>query len=100
MNSPQVLIIDRLNNPKVWVSDPGSIHWVDSSGTRSVWFWNPEGADYESAVDLPETEFSRIAERCENLKKAGHRMTICLRREDPGLGIYIPEIDAPSSVRG
>ena len=91
---PIVLVIDRINNPKVWVSNPDALHWVDSCGSRSVWFWNPEGEDYERASDLPLDEFEKIAWHCENLKAAGEHVGICARMEDPGLGIYIPELDA------
>lgn len=88
----KVLILDRSINPTVWADN---LYLADSSGTRNVWFYSPKG-DYDHAKDFPLDIFKQIEEHCSNLKKAGSRLTICMRRDDPGLGIFIPEIDLPA----
>ena len=93
----KVLIINRRINPTVWVP---ALHWCDSSGHRSVYFYNPAGADYESAVDLPCYVFEKILWHVGNLSAADGIHYLCLRREDPGLGIWIPEIDQPVKDAG
>ena len=87
----KVLILDRKWNPTVWVDN---IHLADSSGNRNVWFYSLTG-DYDDAQDLPLELFEKVEWHCSNLKKNGHEVSICMRREDPGLGIFIPEIDKP-----
>ena len=87
----KVLILDRKWNPTVWVDN---IHLVDSSGNRNVWFYSLTG-DYDDAQDLPLELFEKVEWHCSNLKKNGCEVLICMRREDPGLGIFIPEIDKP-----
>ncbi len=93
MNKPEikVLILDRQLNPKAWIEN---IHLVDSSGSRNVWFYSLTG-DYDDAKDLPQELFDKVKWHCSNLKKNGHEVSICMLREDPGLGIFIPEIDQP-----
>ena len=88
---PMVLIIDRSIDPTRWIDHPThGLHWTDSSGSRSVWWWGPQGADsYDDAESLPVEVFEKIAARVAKRK----RPVLCLRREDPGLGIMIPEID-------
>ena len=39
--------------------------------------------------------FKKVEWHCSNLKKNGHDVSICMLREDPGMGIFIPEIDRP-----
>ena len=92
---PKVLIIDRDINPNVWFPEESGLHWTDSSGSRAVYFWNPKGDEYDREIDLPEDVFHHIHMRVNNLRKAGHEVQLCMRRDDPGLGIWIPEIDEP-----
>lgn len=70
------------------------LHWVDSSGSRAVWYWSPSG-DYEDAQDLPEHLFAILEILVAQMRRQGRTVSICSRREDPGLGIYIPELDDP-----
>ena len=92
MNKPKkVLILDRQLNPLAWIDN---IHLADSSGNRNVWFYSLTG-DYDDAKDLPQELFDKVERHCSNLKKNGHDVSICMLREDPGLGIFIPEIDQP-----
>ena len=93
---PKVLILDRQNNPGAWIEN---IHLADSSGNRSVWFYSLTG-DYDDAQDLPLELFKKVEWHCSNLKKNGHDVSICMLREDPGLGIFIPEIDRPNIEEG
>ena len=93
----QVLVINRRINPTVWLE---SLHWVDSSGSRSVYFYNPSGDDYDSAVDMPDYAFEKIQWHVNNLSAADGIQYLCIRREDPGLGIWIPEIDQPVKDAG
>ena len=93
----QVLIIDRDLNPAVWAE---GLHWCDSSGTRSVWYFNPDGDSYETALDLPDSVFEKIQWHVNNLRRAGNDVRLCIKREDPGLGIWIPEIDQPIKDAG
>ena len=88
----KVLIIDRNLNPSVWAD---GLHWCDSSGTRSVWYFNPDEDSYETAQDLPNAVFEKIEWHVSNLRRNGCQVLLCIRREDPGLGIWIDEIDRP-----
>ncbi|MGB7565956.1 MAG: hypothetical protein WBM08_14545, partial [Prochlorococcaceae cyanobacterium] len=54
---PIVLVIDRKVNCKVFSPH---LHWTDSCGTRSVWFYNETNGDYCAATDLPEDLFNTI----------------------------------------
>ena len=87
----KVLILDRKLNPTAWVDN---IHLIDSSGNRNVWFYSLT-KDYDDAQDLPLELFKKIEWHCSNLKKNGHDVYICMLRKDPGIGIFIPEIDQP-----
>ena len=91
---PVVLIIDRSVDPNAWIDHPTRcLHWTDSCGSRSVFWWGPiHSEDYDRAEDLPFDVFEQIAARVAKRK----RPVLCLRREDPGLGIFIPELDRPS----
>ena len=82
---PQVLIIDRGYEHKAYEVSK-HLHWTDSSGSRSVVYWNDESDDYELNKDLPVSVFKKI-----KAKVPKHKL--CIRREDPGLGIWIPELD-------
>ena len=70
------------------------LHWCDSCGTRAVWYWSHSG-DYEDAQDLPEGLFTLLEIIVAEMRRQGRTVSICSRREDPGLGIYIPELDDP-----
>tara|TARA_Y100000401_G_scaffold111289_1_gene109396 strand:+ start:84 stop:596 length:513 start_codon:yes stop_codon:yes gene_type:complete len=95
---PMVLIIDRSIVPTRWIDHPThTLHWTDSSGSRSVWWWGPQESDsYDDAESLPVEVFEKIAARVAKRK----RPVLCIRREDPGLGIFIPEIDLPVAEAG
>ena len=95
---PMVLITDRSIDPTRWIDHPThTLHWTDSSGSRSVWWWGRKGSDdYENAESLPVEVFDKIAARVAKRK----RPVLCMRREDPGLGIFIPEIDDPVAEAG
>lgn len=88
----KVLIIDRDLNPTVWAD---GLHLADSSGDRSIWYYNPLGPDYKTAEDLPDAVIEKIQWHVHNLRKSGHNVRLCIRRDDPGLGIVIPELDRP-----
>ena len=68
-------------------------HWTDTCGSRAVWYWAPE-QDYQQATDLPEETFAVLETFVDSIwRPSGRECRICLRREDPGIGIYIPELD-------
>ena len=91
---PTVLIIDRNVDASYFCPD---LHWCDSSGSRAVWYYNPREAEYDTAEDLPEDIFTDLKTRLERVAAQAEGMTVslCIRREDPGLGIFIPELDDP-----
>lgn len=95
---PMVLIIDRSIDPTRWIDHPThTLHWTDSSGSRSVYWWGRHGSrNYDNAESLPVEVFEKIAARVAKRK----RPVLCMRREDPGLGIFIPEIDLPVAEAG
>jgi hypothetical protein len=86
---PIVLVIDRIIPVKRFSPH---LHWTDSCGTRSVWYYNEQGDDYDTATDLPEELFNKIVTSFKNSSTVPKTM---LRIQDPGLGIYIPSIDNP-----
>ena len=101
---PIVLILDRQLDPcelvKIFYRQTKQkpirdinkmLHWTDSCGTRAVWYYSPDS--YAEATDFPEDLFKIIEEMVNIWKKLGQTCSICMRREDPGLGIHIPEID-------
>lgn len=95
----QVLVIDRSVDPyrSLTPAQRNALQWCDSSGNRSVFYWDPTGDGYsESGEDLPVAIFKII--------KSGVKMirpnALCLRMEDPGIGIWIDEIDQPVRKAG
>lgn len=95
---PFVLVMDRRYDALTeQIKEDGcGFHWTDSSGLRSVFWWGPESSkDYTEAIDLPESAFAALQSL---LKQRGITPSICLRILDPGLGIYIPELDDPSFI--
>lgn len=73
-------------------------HWTDSSGSRSVHWYGPRFTDdYDNATDLPVSVFDDLRRF---LNDNGKEPGLMLRRQDPGLGIYIPEIDEPICSTG
>ena len=75
----------------------GKLGWVDSSGTRSV-FWYTESKrqnpDYDrDSIDLPEDTLLDLKAYLDENKVPFH---LLLRREDPGLGIHLDE-DTPEN---
>ena len=105
---PKVLIIgstgkDGISRPhENWIDkfnqinlSPGSrrgrLHWVDSSGTRSVFFYSKNissTADYDDAIDLPEAIHKELAVF---LKENNVPIHLFLLQEDPGIAIYLPQ---------
>ena len=94
----QVLIIDRDLNPAVWAE---GLHWCDSSGTRSVWYFNPDGDSYETALDLPDSVFEKIQWHV-NIRCArnGTRRAALYQAGRPRLRDLDPEIDQPIKDAG
>ena len=87
-------IIDQFNNKL----KGNSFHWIDSSGSRSVyWYGNKFVSSYNYAIDLPIEVFESLKNYFKELEIDEPFM---MRREDPGLGIYIPEIDNPIREMG
>tara|TARA_Y100000401_G_scaffold112043_1_gene110981 strand:+ start:171 stop:542 length:372 start_codon:yes stop_codon:yes gene_type:complete len=73
------------------------IRGVDWCGSRVVMLYQLKN-DTSKAIDIPEHLFERckaFVSRRRSLKKR-----LFIRREDPGLGIYIPEIDRPVAEAG
>ena len=98
-NPLQVLVIDRSVDPDPFLTPAqrNALQWCDSSGNRSVFYWDPTGDGYgESGEDLPKAIFDII--------KAGVKLmrpdALCERMEDPGLGIWIDSIDRPVAEAG
>jgi len=107
---PIVLILDRELDPNEIIGERNNkipwekckhdtsllvdlwFRWTDSCGSRSVWFWSPTN-DYDDAEDLPLEVFEIVEQWVTRQRRRGEFISICLRREDPGIGIYIPEID-------
>ncbi len=87
-----VLVIDRRFDPAVHVfsdthlPDDQSLEWVDSSGNRSVHLFMLNGEQ----VDLPHRTFQMFKEF---LAERHSDVDLLMHREDPGLGIFLPELD-------
>tara|TARA_Y100001963_G_C6509564_1_gene321503 strand:- start:53 stop:586 length:534 start_codon:yes stop_codon:yes gene_type:complete len=99
---PQVLIINREYENHVnkfcKTLKGYSLHWADSAGTRSVFWYGPKFAsNYDRAKDLPVEVFENLKKYFDDLKI---EVPLILRREDPGVGIFIPEIDQPVMEKG
>lgn len=99
---PQVLVIDHSFDfiveafQKAHPHPTHQLKWVDGSGNRSVWWWGPPGTDdYDEALDLPLEVFEAFRAYCS--AKCTILPVLLMRREDPGLGIYLPEIDAAAA---
>lgn len=87
-----VLVIDRRFDRAVQVfsdtqlPDDQSLEWADSSGNRSVHLFMINGEQ----VDLPHRTFQMFKEF---LAERHTDVDLLMHREDPGLGIYLPELD-------
>ena len=87
-----VLVIDRRFDRAVQAfSDKHlpkeqSLEWADSSGNRSVHLFMVDGEQ----VDLPHRTFQRFKEF---LAERHTGVDLLMHREDPGLGIFLPELD-------
>jgi len=87
-----VLVIDRRFDPAVQVfsnkhlPDNQTLEWADSSGNRSVHLFMLDGEQ----VDLPYRTFQLFKEF---LAERHTDVDLLMHREDPGLGIYLPELD-------
>ena len=94
-----VLVIDRRFDRAVQVfsdthlPDDQSLDWADSSGNRSVFLFMLDGEQQ----DLPYRTFELfkqfLAERHTNVD-------LLMIREDPGLGIFLPELDEVGTCGG
>ena len=87
-----VLVIDRRFDRAVQVfsdthlPDNQALEWADSSGSRSVHLFMLDGEQ----VDLPHRTFQMFKEF---LAERHTDVDLLMHREDPGLGIYLPELD-------
>ena len=108
---PQVLVVCRyfdtlihsFNSSRLENNLRGRLVWVDSCGQRSV-YWYTESMkkqsdlDYElDSLDLPWKVFQELKDHFRSNYPAFelHPHFLMMRREDPGLGINLPEIDDP-----
>ena len=87
-----VLVIDRRFDAAVQVfsdsclPDDQRLEWADSSGSRSVHLFMLNGEQ----VDLPHRTFQMLKEF---LAERYTDIDLLMHREDPGLGIFLPELD-------
>jgi len=87
-----VLVIDRRFDRAVQVfsdkhlPDEQSLEWADSSGNRSVHLFMVDGEQQ----DLPFRTFQLFKEF---LLERHTDVDLLMIREDPGLGIFLPELD-------
>lgn len=87
-----VLVIDRRFDAAVQVfsdkhlPDGQALEWADSSGNRSVHLFMLDGEQ----ADLPHRTFQLFKEF---LAERHTDVDLLMHREDPGLGIYLPELD-------
>tara|TARA_R100000027_G_scaffold20821_1_gene15053 strand:- start:77 stop:733 length:657 start_codon:yes stop_codon:yes gene_type:complete len=87
-----VLVIDRRFDRAVQVfsdthlPDDQSLEWADSSGSRSVHLFMLNGEQ----VDLPHRTFQLFKDF---LAERHTGVDLLMHREDPGLGIFLPELD-------
>ena len=80
----------------------GQLEWTDSCGTRSVYWYHESSKNWnfldyeEDALDLPLEVFQSLKTHLENEYGGNleyHPHFLFMRREDPGTGIIIPELD-------
>jgi hypothetical protein len=95
---PVVLVIDRAADQLVAAFNNTlqgrRLHWTDSCGSRSAWWYGPAASDdYEDAQDLPPDVFDELRSF---LREAKCSPRLILRREDPGVGIYLSDLDDPA----
>ena len=94
-----VLVIDRRFDRAVQAfSDTHlpheqSLEWADSSGNRSVFLFMLDGEQQ----DLPFRTFEMFKEF---LAQRHTDVDLLMIREDPGLGIYLPELDEARTCEG
>jgi hypothetical protein len=94
-----VLVIDRRFDRAVeafsstQLPEGQSLEWADSSGNRSVFLFMLNGEQ----VDLPYRTFERFKEF---LAERHTDVDLLMIREDPGLGIYLPELDEAGTCKG
>lgn len=87
-----VLVIDRRLDRAVQVfsdkhlPDNQALEWADSSGNRSVHLFMLDGKQ----VDLPHRTFQLFKDF---LAERHTDVDLLMHRQDPGLGIYLPELD-------
>ena len=91
---PKVVIVSRTHDQHVESFTFGNhkLHWTDSCGSRSVfWYGEINENDYDKAKDIPSSVYQRLVDHVITQSKS--QPELMMRRDDPGLGIYIPEID-------
>lgn len=87
-----VLVIDRRFDAAVqvfsdtYLPQEQSLEWADSSGSRSVHLFMINGEQ----VDLPHRTFQMLKDY---LTERYIDIDLLMHREDPGLGIFLPELD-------
>jgi len=87
-----VLVIDRRFDAAVqvfsdsYLPDDQRLEWADSSGSRSVHLFMLNGEQ----VDLPHRTFQILKDF---LAERYTDIDLLMHREDPGLGIFLPELD-------
>ena len=87
-----VLVIDRRFDAAVqvfsdtYLPQEQSLEWADSSGSRSVHLFMINGEQ----VDLPHRTFQMLKDY---LTERYTDIDLLMHREDPGLGIFLPELD-------
>jgi len=98
---PQVVIISRSHGKHIESFKFGDrkLHWVDSCGTRSVyWYGRKHAENYNDAEDIPSSVYQLLVEHV--VTKSKSQPELMMRRDDPGLGIFIPEIDNKIAASG
>lgn len=91
---PKVVIVSRSHGSYVesFEHNGFKLHWTDSCGSRSVyWYGRAFEQDYDKAKDIPDAVYQKLVDHV--ITKSKSQPELMMRRDDPGLGIYIPEID-------
>lgn len=91
---PKVVIVSRTHDQYVdsFTWGKHKLHWTDSCGSRSVFWWGEINEDdYDKAKDIPFDIYQMLVDHV--ITKSKSKPELMMRRDDPGLGIYIPEID-------
>ena len=92
---PRVVIVSRSHGGIVesFEHNGFKLHWTDSCGSRSVYFYGRKhDTDYDNAKDIPPEVYLKLVDYVMNAS-GNQPPELLITREDPGLGIFIPEID-------